>query len=248
MSTVAEIFVEVAAPPVVPHPFGLFSVVPPTDPADRWQIGMRWRSLACTTPDLLADDLCITGVDPGPKDNHDCSTDDFEAKPFTVVYARTVSGVPYEVGESEATQVVQNAEEYAVEQHVWSLMSAAAAPAAGSDLPDILALVENELAQDYHGTGIIHMSRGNAVKLASHLTRVGSQLQTAVGTPVVAGGGYGVTGPATQIFGTGAMVIHRGSLDTYRGATLSVNDFQVLAERVYAVGWDCTTVGASVTG
>src|SRR4029077_14477552 len=101
-------------------------------------------------------------------------------------------------------------------------------PATGTPGDPIAALaaVEADLGANYHGTGVIHMGRYLGTILANYLQASGSKLQTKIGTPVVVGGGYDLAaadaGPFT-IYGTGALVVRRGTVDTLDAVDREVN-------------------------
>lgn len=128
-----------------------------------------------------------------------------------------------------------------------------------------VALLEQYLGVNNHGQGVLHMSRREATFAASsRLLREdtgGPMLLTKLGTPVAAGGGYlGVTGPnataavapAHWIYATGVPYIRRTSVfmtPPNRANALDQrnNNFAILAERTYAVNWDCVTAAVLVT-
>jgi hypothetical protein len=249
-----HIYTRVEAPPVAPHPFGLFSVAAPSTPADpHWQMGVEWRTTACL-PIATTTDPCITGDAITPKVAAACDLDDgfIGIKPFAAVAFFKRSGESQDVARAEAEAALAAGEEYAAESALWDSMSTVTATAAAGPV-SALGAVEAELGKGYHGTGVIHMSRFLGIALANQLVKVGSQLQTIIGTPVVVGGGYDQAateaGPHT-IYGTGSIIVRRGVVETVDAVDRALNDIYSLAERTYVVGWDCFIVGrtATVTG
>jgi hypothetical protein len=255
MVAMSAVHARVVAPPVTPHPFGLFSVAPPTTPAGTdWMAGVQWRSVACA-PIAVTYDPCVTGQAVTPKVAQVCSDIEnwISLKPFTVLGFFKWSGESSDVARAEAADVLTGGEEFAAEKALWVAMEQV--PPTGTATDPILALaaVEQDLGENYHGTGVIHLSRFLGIVLADQLERQGGRLQTRIGTPVVVGGGYDTdtddAGPFT-IYGTGTLLVNRGPVDYIETANTSVNDLYVLGERTYVIGWDCHIVGrqALVTG
>lgn len=251
----------VEAPAVAPHPFGLFSVAAPQSPADSgWQLGVQWQSMACYDPFPTYDDCINGGVAESGKTIDGCAGFTLSAfKPVTVYAGVNRSGSSPDVAAADAQGVLTAGEEYAVEKALWAQMVAASAATAtpastnyGTPILAALALVEGWLAANYHGTGVIHMSRGTATGLGGNLVRSGQQLQTITGTPVVAGGGYDQTVAESgsgkpAIYGTGVVAVRRGSISNLTAVERTVNDVLSIAERTYVVGWDCAIIGRTVT-
>lgn len=248
MVTMAEIHSRVAAPPVTPHPFGLFSVAAPIAPGDTaWAMGLSWESWACINPNFTGD-LCIDGVSPDPKEFEACP-DTQIMRPVTVYLGVRRSGGDDRVAVEQASSSLSDAEEYAVEKYLWDQLKAESDPL-GTALDPLVALgtVEKLLGQGYMGTGVIHMDRLTATVLSDNLVQRGSQLVTTIGTPVVVGAGYDYDNTtAGAIFGTGALAVRRGTVATYTAWNLAINDQLALAERTYVVGWDCFIVGRQAT-
>jgi len=259
MATLDQLHTRVEAPLVQPHPFGLFSVAPPSTPGDgHWQAGVAWDSLACIDPNTTTDPCVNGGAAPGAKEFENCPN--YQAyKPITVYFGIKRTGQSYEVGEAQVRQVMEDAGEYAIEKYLWEQMVAAEAPVAfakkyttGSPLTDALAALEGWLGANYHGTGVIHMNRGVAAALGSGaLLRDGDRLTTFTGTPVAAGAGYNLgtdfEDEPTVLYATGAVVVRSGDIDVVSAWNLAINDELVLGERTYVVGWDCAVFGITVS-
>jgi hypothetical protein len=259
MATLDQLHTRVEAPLVQPHPFGLFSVAPPSTPGDgHWQAGVAWDSLACIDPNTTTDPCINGGAAPGAKEFEQCPN--YQAyKPITVYFGIKRTGQSYDVGEAQVRQVMEDAGEYAIEKYLWEQMVAAEPPVAfpkkyttGSPLIDALAAIEGWLGSHYHGTGVIHMNRGAAAALGGTLVRDGTHLATLTGTPVVAGAGYNLgvlEDPEDEpivMFGSGAVVVRSGDIDVVSAWNLAINDELVLGERTYVVGWDCALIGITV--
>lgn len=129
-----------------------------------------------------------------------------------------------------------------------------------------LGLLESHMAANYAGQGIVHMPRVIATLLShrSLLELNGTQLETTLGTPVAAGGGYDLpnTGPDGDeapdgekwIYGTGWVSIVRQKLEIQDffqifGGTddIDPNTFGSLTESLYLVSIDCYKAAVLVT-
>ena len=245
MVALSTLYTRIEAPLVTPHPFGLFAVAPPANPSDTvWQAGVQWESWACIDPNTTTDPCINGGAVPPAKEFEDCpNTSAF--KPITLYLGVKRTGQSVEVGSAQARRVLEDAEEYAVEKYLWGVLAADVTESAALSPVGALGKVENELGQGYHGTGVIHMSRETAIRLAPHLTRNGGRIETLIGTPVAVGAGYYPT--PTAIYGTGAVMVRRGNAEIVSAWNTAINDELVLAERTYVVGWDCFATGVLVT-
>jgi hypothetical protein len=243
MATLDQLHVRVEAPVVVPHPYGLFSVAPPASPSDTsWQAGVSWESWACIDPNTTTDPCINGGAVPGAKEFEACP--DYQSfKPITVYLGVKRGGQSTDVGSAQAGQILEDGEEYAVEEYLWAQLAAAVTEAAAMSPVGALGKVENLLGENYMGTGVIHMSRETATRLAPNLVRNGSRIETLLGTPVAVGAGY----IAPTIYGTGAVAVRRGGLEVVNAWNTAINDELVLAERTYVVGWDCYATGVIVS-
>ena len=115
--------------------------------------------------------------------------------------------------------------------------------------PDALAAVEDFLATSYGSLGVLHMSRGVALRLtgpAGPILATGGRLHTTVGTPVVAGARYS----SDRIVATPALLGYRSEVFTSSATPGDLldrarNDLYAVAERSYLVGWDDCPIGAA---
>lgn len=245
---------EVAAPTPVPYRFGIFSVATPLPEGDgRWEGGgMEWVSEACVTP-AFTNNECVDPSAPELVAQGMCVIMSYD--PFTV-YAVNNDSAGKTRDLTEAANIararLEASEQFGVEEKLWALLTpttevAATSPAMG------LALVEQMLTESYPSMGVVHMSRLTATLLGELgiVHAEGNRLVTTLGTPVVAGGGYGqvngVEPTDAAIYGTGPLVLLRGTVDTVRGFNRDVNSHYTIAQRPYAVGWDCSVVGATFT-
>ena len=247
MVTMAEVHTWVDAPAAVAHPYGLFSVAPPSTPSDsHWAVGVMWESWFNQEP-VLYTDPCINGQTPGPKVFSECPYL-HRVKPVTVYYGIKQTGG--RTDDELAADVMAAGEEYAVEMYFWDQLLAAEPPVApiltlSTPLIDALASAEAAIAQGSRAKGVIHMGIGTATALGPHLVRTDTQLQTTAGTPVVAGSGYDTDNTGT-IIGSGPVFVYASTVLTLDAMDLSVNDLYQLAERTYVVGWDTVVAGYTV--
>lgn len=128
-----------------------------------------------------------------------------------------------------------------------------------------LALLESYGALNGNGEFVIMMNRREALLANANGTLVkpnesDAQLRTVLNTPVAALSGFdGRTGPngvaagagRAWLFATGKPYIYRSEpfMTSTREVSLNItnNDLHILAERTYAVGWDCFTAGILVS-
>jgi hypothetical protein len=244
----------VEAPPVVPLPFGLFSVAElrlPTD--EHWRLGVQWQSQACSTTKATTGPCIDPEVEPLTPDAY-CSVSQFE--PFTV-YAYNDDAIPGHTLEQHrdnaVARLVATEQRTAEEQFFAAVMGSGltVTDLTGAPLGVALGFVEQNLATNYGGQGVIHMSRHLATILWEYLEVQGGRLVTKLGTPVIAGAGYGnnPVPPVNEghIVGTGPVVIYRGDVDTRETANnTSRNQVSYIAQRDYVVGWDCFATAAKV--
>lgn len=250
MGTQLDTWQLVDAPPVVPLPYGIFSVAEPritTD--DHWRLGVKWQSQACgstkitTGPciepergDLIPDDYCsITEYDP-----------------FTVYAYNNDAVIGHTLNEHLANTVQRlvATEQRSVEEQLWTSLvanSVSTLSLTTFSAGVVLGYLEQQLAENYGGQGVIHMNRLTATYLWEYLQVQGGRLVTKLGTPVVAGSGYdALSTPLDEfkMFASGPVVIYRGDVDTRENAvSKSNNEVSIIAQRDYVLGWDCVAYG-----
>lgn len=236
------------------HPFGLFSVLVPREGrADRFENGVTWEALTCAEASGIGSWDCDTGENEGtiglPK-TLDQSPERGDASEFTVYGHSKCSPVGYSFSEAQerATAHLVAREERRVEQALWT-GDLGNEPNLTDDpeglgtfaLAEGIAELEAALAEGYGSLGVIHASRRNASLLISAglVEARSGRLHTGLGTPVVAGGGYGdeliVASPA--LFGYRSEVFHPNDTPVQLFDT-SKNNLYAVAERTYVVGFD----------
>jgi len=251
---------QVTAPPAVPYRYGLFSVVEPRTAAiegvsidEHWRLGVEWQSQSCgeikeTTGVCIDDD--VEDLDP---DGQLCSVLKYD--PFTL-YAFNDDAVPgHTLAEHEANAITRltKGEQYGAERHLWTAMlSEAGAPSDASAYPIHVGLgvAEQSISEVYEAQGVLHMNRLTAMACAPFLKVEGGRMLTALGTPVVVGGGYSPLGPISEvgtIIATGPLVMYRGDIDTRENAVnRAINSVSIVAQRDYVIGWDCSALAVTV--
>lgn len=240
MSNLLDANLWVEAPPVVPYRFGLFSAVDPRPLDDpHWRLGVRWESDACGQLAAAFDPCLVEDVDalePDPR----CVIASFD--PFTV-YAFATDSLGSGDVDAKAVARLTNGEQHAAEAALWGLLTGAATPVDLSEhTPEVaLGWVEQQIADVYGGLGVIHANRQTVTVLGDAVEREGSRLVTRLGTPVVAGGGYG---SGLLIVGSGPIVMYRSAIETWSAPDRRTNSASTIASRTYLVGYDCTPVAA----
>lgn len=242
----------VEAPPVVPLPYGIFSVAEPrltTD--DHWRLGVQWQSQACSTTKVTTGP-CIEPERGSLTPDDYCSVSQYD--PFTV-YAFNDDPVVGHTMDEDLANTIQRliaTEQRSVEEQLWTLLglgavSTTALPAVPAGVT--LGYLEQILAQNYGGQGVIHMSRLVATFLWEYLEVQGGKLVTKLGTPVVAGAGYdNIVAPGTDftMYASGPVVLYRGDIDTRQNAlNRATNQASIIAQRDYVLGWDCVAYGVT---
>lgn len=256
------------APPVPDAArFGLFSVATMLgDEPDRWKVGVQFEPIPCDAADLASyhcDDYNEAGYPLSIRDGEGL----VEVEPFLVYgsYGCKTLSRPMEEAEQRARWHLQLGEERAVERAIAAGGFGSAptfqgasdlTPAGGAvSVVDGFALLEQLLGTDYGGVGVIHAPRllSSAVSADGLVDRQGARLETLVGTFVVFGGGYdlanvGPTGVAPAddeawLYATSRPVIRRGPVyvtpDEDHYVQRSTNDVEIVAQRAYAVSWEC---------
>lgn len=258
----------VEAPVRQPLPYGLLSVLQPrpNDGENRWMNGITWETLGCDPVSGIGDVACEPGEDGTtqatglPKNLEKHATPDPEFEAFTVygTYTCTPVGNTLAHAQQRATEHLMSGEEARVEQAIWTGdldntgFAAGAEDAGAGSLLRAVANLEQWIAENLRAKGVIHMTREAALLgLAKDALEIkGNQIQTLLGTPVVAGSGYPGTGPAgedpaadsTYVYATPAMTGYRSEVfpgaDQQGGFDREKNNLTAVAERVYSVGWD----------
>lgn len=279
MANCPPLYVE--APAITPYQYGLFSVasMPPEDADPHWQCGIEYQPLSCDRAFVTADD-CETAT-PTPKEVAE-GVGIVEAEPFTIFDGFNCHIVGFTEAEimARARAALELGERRAVEREYWTgehgtalhladpsavVLNAVPAPTAADALHIVggLAALENYLADNYGGVGVIHAPRGVSAFLSRfHLASVvGSRIQTLVGTPVALGGGYVVnTGPdgtpappgTAWMYATGQVVVRRSAPwvnpnSVAAALNRTTNNVTLLAERTVIVSHECVLAAVLVT-
>lgn len=260
----------VSGAPRIPLAYGLFSVLAFRGGEERWINGVKWDVPTCepiggiAAPDCDPENVVglpkeLTGGDAAPG----------EASVFSVYGHFTCSpiGNTLEHAEERARMHLQNREEARVEQALWtgdldnkpSFKTASALGTTALPVRVAIAKLEREIATNYGSQGTIHVSRDVAVLgLGRGVFETKSgRLFTKLGTPVIAGAGYGGAGPTGSAAPansewavvTPAIFGYRSEIFTpsaFPGDLLDRrnNDLYGVAERSYLIGWDDCGIAA----
>jgi hypothetical protein len=266
-----------------PNPYGLFSTFtfrPQGD--DRWEGGgVTFEMLSCASALGIGPYQCggaTSGLPLPLLASDDAVGGTFgQALPFYAYghfHCSPVGWTP-EQAQARAQEHLLAMEQKFVENTFWtgglalgnypSLQSATPSPTtlvtSAATFVEVLALLENFIANNYGSQGVIHMTRGAALVAAAYgaLETANGRLVTKVGTPVAAGTGYPGTGPAGEvpaahtswIYATPALFGFRGEVfdmsntpgDNFVRGT---NDVLAVAARPYLLGYDPCGVAAAL--
>lgn len=267
--------VYVQPPQPEPSRFGLFSVATMLgDEPSRWKVGVEYEPLPCDVAELASyhcDDDEEVGYPLSIRDGEGL----VQVEPFVVygTYGCNTQSRPIDEAEQRARWHLQMGEERAVERAIAAggfgnaptfqgaddLTPAAGAVSAARGF----ALLESLLGSEYGGVGVIHAPRLLVPAIAGGrlAERQGQRLETLVGTYVVAGGGYDIAnvGPAGHppdegeawLYATSRPTIRRGEVyvtpDREHFIVRPSNDVEIVAQRAYAVAWECVLGAVRVT-
>jgi hypothetical protein len=126
-----------------------------------------------------------------------------------------------------------------------------------------IATLEEFLQANYGCTGVIHapVAVGAFGCQARVIEKVGQHFETCLGTNVAIGAGYSLVNQSpggdppedgtAWLYATGAVQIWRSAIsivpDRDHSLNRANNDYTVLAERSYVVGWECVTAAVKVS-
>lgn len=202
----------ITGPSRAPASYGLFTVVPPTTPAEtHWMTGgVQWETLPCRNVSAIGDPDCDPETStPGLPKNFNKSGPGLDtADPFTIYapYKCSALGNSVERAQQAARDQLALQEQTEVEWIIWSghfdqdsNLPGSALPAADRPLDPVAALAAIE--SWYHGhygtvngmQGVVHMGVSAATILTSRqaIRWNGNTPVTAAGSKVVIGTGYG---------------------------------------------------------
>lgn len=251
---------EVPGIPRTPLPHGLFSAASLREGSGRWEgSGIEFDELGCPpeTQAVGAYD-CENEDGTGPAGfplTLEGGLGRGEGDTFSVTgtYECSPIGNPLTRAEEVATQRLLVTEERQVEEWLWGTVrpEAGKLPAglsAGTvtdlgtaDLLKIIAAAEQAISDGYGSVGVIHLNRRNALLAidAGALTVRNGKLVTELGTPVVAGSGYG----DDLVVATPAIMLYRSEVFQHSGTVGDLldraqNNLKAVAMRTYSVGMD----------
>lgn len=266
--------VEVEPPEFVPYRFGLLSAAQVDDDGGRWELGgVTYPSVGCRQGTEEWQTLCpaTPPVDPSLKPDP-LGLTQIEGTPFTLVDSVACN---LHSGRTElevtglAREALQGGEQRKVEQKLWAGLRAnavtvtPASPATFWGLCAGLGALEQVIAEQYGGIGVIHAPRyllAPAVSIAL-ARREGDQLLDPAGNPWAFGAGYDRKGPpiadppdadnlapAGQIwlYATGPVVLRRSEVMTHPALDHRANARRTVAERNYVLTADCPAAAVLV--
>lgn len=236
----------VQAPQVSLAPYGLLSAasrVSHREGDEQWLVGMYW--------DPEIEPFTVTLVDENGNNESTVVTGiqftGDETLPTAVGFGilfkdlvKSPFGLNAADRERRLDLVIDITTQTAVEKKLWALFVAEGvtpeASGNASDLGALVARLEQEIMNSTGAAGVLHASRRVASLLAEKqiIAPKGDMLVTNLGTPVVAGFGYG----STAIYGTGPLDVHLGPVITYDVFGQPTNEIVVQAERSAGVVWD----------
>jgi hypothetical protein len=244
--------VEVQGPPLAPYPFGLLSVVSFTTPSESHQTsGVWWTSRGVGAVGTTYGPCDVDAPDPidALDPNVECSVSNSRAV-FTL-YAyndEATEGNTMDEKFARASELLIAGEQRAVEAALWAALAADAtvSGASGTGAAQALAYAEQEAAEVYGGTPVMHVSRYNAMRAGSDvLVPSGTRLKSLLGSDVIAGGGYT---DHDVVYATGPLVITRGPvLNLGQHIDYTTNSISAVVERTYSIGWDGFAVSVAVS-
>lgn len=250
----------VAGAPRPPLPFGLFSVLAPREgSADRWEAGVQFEQLGCPplTGGLIGPYDCEETTEGLPK-SFDGHWSLGTAAQFTIYESQVCSPIGNGLDRSTeiASQRLALFEEFLVERKLWEALDGldTSFPVSTADLDvalDALVLgiaeLEDVQGRRYGTQGVLHMSRLIATLAirAKVVEARQNRLYTVLGTPVIAGSGYGEENEetGTKVVLTPQMFGYRSEVFTSSNRPGDLldrdqNDLYGVAERNWLIGFD----------
>lgn len=257
------------APPTQPRRYGLFSAATLLDmPTRVIAAGLQYYADDCGDDTAPYDQTCLVSpVKAATEGTELVGTD-----PFWLVTRKRCGAVGRTADEIRQVtrKQLDGAEQREVESQLWTsalpgvldLTGAGAtivvpsAPGAGA----AISALENAFygVNGYVGTIHVNMQAEGALEYAGFLNPNAGVLRTKIGTAVSLGAGYGITGPAAVApaagfvwaFMTGYTTVWRSTdaqipqPDPQRVMDRTLNQWDVVSERVYAAAWSCPEVFA----
>lgn len=172
-----------------------------------------------------------------------------------IVYSRLECnpvGGGIEKAKNSAVEAINAGESAALERSLATLLEADASTVdlgTAATAKEALAVAEQWAIRNYTGRPVLHVPPAVAVLLGD-VDRHGTHLEVKqTGTPVSVGDYAPVTwtaGDPATIYVTGQVVLSRGVAETYETLTTTENTAMAMAERAYALGWDCAAAKVAV--
>lgn len=234
-----------------PARYGLFSVADVRDQVDgRWEGGIQWEGLDCSSTLQVVNVEC-SGAE--------FSTDVTDAPGFGEAEAFAVLAAIkcHRFGRNDelALDLLEAREQSAVESRLWSDLAESTPEVLGAGAvspTEGFALLEHFNSVHYSGGGVIHAPR-HLVAVTGDFHDDEGTLHSKVGTRVVAGTGYGLSGPTGQadaavpagwVYLTPPLFVFRSEVYAPRELfKVRSNDFWMFAARNYLIGYDPCPVG-----
>jgi len=266
---------EVDPPQFVPFRFGLLSASQVDTGSGRWELGgVTYPSVGCRQGTSEWETLCPVippGAPQAPKPDP-LGLTQIEGKPFTLVDS-VACNVHSGRTEPEVTDLARLAllggEQRMVEQNFWASLRAQAVtitppnPATFWNMCEGLGVLEQVIAEQYGGVGVIHAPRYLLAPAVSKAlaTREGDQLVDPAGNLWAFGAGYDRKGPpivdpadpdnfapAGQLwlYATGPVVLRRSEVMTHPALDHRANARRTVAERNYVLTADCPAAAVLV--
>lgn len=237
----------VASPDRSPIVGGLFSVLTFRGDGERWQTGVTFPGQTCGLLPVTEGPGCPPeGYDPDFQFDRVMEWGEIpEAFTVSGQFSCSPVGVTLQEAESNALEDLQRHEEATAEKVLWDTQLSTAEPLEAPSGPvsvDVgLGVLEHHIAREYGSQGVIHAPRWLIPSLDVELR--GQRLVTRrLGTPVVAGGGYGDVGESDLLVATPALLGFRSAAEIVGDPTETfdrgINLVQVLAQRTYLIGLD----------
>jgi hypothetical protein len=252
----------IAAPPTSPIRYGLFTAAQGPLLLDVRGIG---AGLSFLTDHCGGAEVYDANCSTHPVKEFIEGSDLLEAEPFWIYankHCGPVGRSPEEMAQAIRTQLMAG-EQTQVESVVWDGGAVANSPALTTSGATVvtplapgagaaIAALENAAYGMQGYNGVIHINTQGyaALAYADLVEHRGAQLTTPLGTVLSIGAGYGITGPDGVAPDDGFVWAFMTSTTTVWRSEINVpdvrqtfdrinNQYNALAERVYAVTWDC---------
>lgn len=233
--------IDIAPPPRTPRVGGL-SKVATFRPNDRLGAAgsVVFQSDGCEFPDTEAS-RCIATAPVPDKTFDGIVIEDAIGAPFTIYAAVACFAGPEPDELERAERTLREGEDRTLEGVLGTWADGGTALAVGSNIPEAIAIVEQELDSKYLGQGVILMSRHDAIFANANGDILDGDVRndgipvTVNGTPVLASGRIE---PGT-VYGLGSIVVEKSETVTRDVVNPTQNKIYALAEASYVLAVDC---------